>query len=187
MPAKITEFYSTIGVYEGESLFLPCLLQGFPVPTSTWLKGRRGSGTSSASSSSSLVYTVSSSVDQGNSDGISSSLLLQSDIRRDPRVTIFDKIGLLIEKVSLSDAGFYSCHANNSAGRDTIQTEVSVYGKSLYNFSLHLLLLLPHLPLSSSSSSPLIPHHLHIDCLVIDLTCFTCTRDDLIQAASVTS
>lgn len=140
MPAKITEFYSTIGVYEGESLFLPCLLQGFPVPSSTWLKGRRGSGTSSgASSSSSLVYTVSSSVDQGTSDGISSTLLLASDIRRDPRVTVFDKIGLLIEKVSPSDAGFYSCHANNSAGRDTIQTEVSVYGKLPYNFSsLHL-------------------------------------------------
>lgn len=135
VPAKIADFYSTVGVYEGESLFLPCILQGFPIPSSVWYKGRKGSPVASPSASS-LVYTSSSSSDQSkSSDGVSTSHPVHFDIRRDPRVTVFDKIGLLIEKVSPSDAGFYSCHANNSGGRDTIQTEVSVYGKSLFLFS----------------------------------------------------
>ena len=45
-------------------------------------------------------------------------------------MTVVDRAGLVIEKVSLSDAGTYSCHVNNSLGRDSIQSEVSVYGRN---------------------------------------------------------
>ncbi|RWS15521.1 Down syndrome cell adhesion molecule-like protein, partial [Dinothrombium tinctorium] len=99
VPARITESLTSIRGFEGETLFLPCLSQGFPVPKNVWFKRQNGN------------YQMSSPVLVSN----------------DARTTVLENTGVLIEKAMILHSGRYSCHVNNSVGKDTIETELKVY------------------------------------------------------------
>lgn len=135
MAPKITEFLTSVSVYEGETLFLPCLFQGFPLPTSSWFH----STTPSSSTSLSLGGFIGFSPNTFPLSSSSTSSVSSPNVRHNSRLTLLERAGLVIDKVSLSDSGVYTCHANNSMGRDSIQTEVVVYGK--FAFSVQDLLL----------------------------------------------
>ncbi|RWS28200.1 Down syndrome cell adhesion molecule-like protein [Leptotrombidium deliense] len=98
IPARITESVPSIRGYEGETLFLPCISQGFPVPKSIWFKRQNG-------------Y-------QSNAP-----VLLVNDAR----ISLLENTGVLIEKTAILHSGRYSCHVNNSLGKDSIETEVKIY------------------------------------------------------------
>lgn len=113
MAAKITSSQPLISVNEGEPLFLPCLVEGFPSPSMSWFKSRDKLSPWTFSSKQDAIRV------KGDGSGGGSS-----------KWSVMSSTGLFISKATVDHAGHYSCHVNNSIGRDVKETEVRVYGES---------------------------------------------------------
>lgn len=110
MPAKIIASQSVTSVYEGEPLFLGCLAEGHPPPSMAWFRSR----------------------DKSTPWPFGGPSRQEMDIAVSERSTDWQTVagaGLFVTKASGSHAGHYSCHANNSLGRDVKEMELRVFGK----------------------------------------------------------
>lgn len=98
----MTDSKATLSAYEGEPLFIPCLVDGQPTPQVTWYRYRP------------TAHVVKQRLDTN---------IMLGDM------AIVANAGLFVQKLNAGHGGRYSCHANNSLGKDSADTEVNVYGE----------------------------------------------------------
>ncbi|KAH9374292.1 hypothetical protein HPB48_005612 [Haemaphysalis longicornis] len=106
VPPRITHRLSQVTALEHTEAVLPCVAQGYPLPSYQWLR-RRDDDTSSG----------------GGGGGRPRPVILDGS-----RITMSSG-SLVIHSVIAEDAGKYYCVVNNTARQDRAETELVVYGE----------------------------------------------------------
>lgn len=97
---RISDIRGQINAVKGEVGILPCVAQGRPIPTFTWLK----------------------------KDRLSERALVSHENKDKNRISLVDGI-LIIQDLRVDDAGVYICIVNNSVSEERAETILKVRGK----------------------------------------------------------
>ncbi|KAK8778608.1 hypothetical protein V5799_020052 [Amblyomma americanum] len=102
VPPRITHRLGQVTALEHTEAVLPCVAQGYPLPSYQWLRRRDGDSSGGGRPRPVPLDGARVSMSSGN---------------------------LVIRSVVADDAGKYYCLVNNSARQDRAETELVVYGE----------------------------------------------------------
>ncbi|KAG8222804.1 hypothetical protein J437_LFUL005010, partial [Ladona fulva] len=123
-PRITAEKHMTRMVKVGDDIILPCVAQGYPVPTYRWYREEREQVW--AIGVNSMMSGDKSHGGSGGFLGGGQVLLVGHSGRGEQRVSIIASGLLKISKARLEDGGKYICWVNNSAGEETVSVTLTV-------------------------------------------------------------